>query len=134
MFKDQVARVCHEINRAYCQALGDNSQPAWEDAPEWQINSAMAGVDLHWSQDVGPEASHAAWSAQKLADGWVYGPEKDPQAKTHHCLVPFNELPVAQQAKDFLFRAVVHALRPKKPPAQVLAARGFDGLRTMGDM
>jgi hypothetical protein len=37
---DQVARVCHEANRAYCQTLGDNSQPAWDDAPEWQKDSA----------------------------------------------------------------------------------------------
>jgi hypothetical protein len=29
-----IARACHEVNRAYCQALGDNSQPAWEDGPE----------------------------------------------------------------------------------------------------
>lgn len=36
MTEDQIARVCHEVNRAYCQALGDNSQPTWEEAPQWQ--------------------------------------------------------------------------------------------------
>lgn len=30
----QIAQVCHEVNRAYCQALGDDSQPAWDDAPD----------------------------------------------------------------------------------------------------
>lgn len=108
---DQIARVCHEVNRAYCQALGDNSQPVWEDAPEWQRVSARMGVDLHMMGDFGPEASHISWMKQKLDDGWKCGSVKNPELKEHPCLVPFNELPVEQQAKDYIFRAVVHALR-----------------------
>lgn len=69
MNQEQVAKVCHEVNRAYCQALGDHSQPTWEDAPQWQKDSAMLGVKLHTDKDVGPEASHESWMAQKLADG-----------------------------------------------------------------
>lgn len=107
-----IAKVCHEANRAYCQALGDNSQPAWEEAPRWQQESAVAGVRFHLANpDAGPEASHESWLAQKEADGWVYGEVKDPEAKTHPCMVPFSELPVEQQAKDFIFRSIVHAMR-----------------------
>lgn len=109
--REQIARVCHEVNRAYCQAIGDMSQPTWEDAAEWQKQSALLGVNLHCNSDVGPEASHESWMAQKIADGWVFGETKDPEAKTHPCIVPFAELPREQQAKDFIFRAVVHALR-----------------------
>lgn len=112
MNTEQIARVAHEVNRAYCQALGDNSQPTWEDAPEWQRASARMGVDLHTMGDFGPEASHISWMQQKLDDGWAYGPVKDPELKQHPCMVPFDQLPREQQAKDFLFRAVVHALRP----------------------
>lgn len=111
MDMEGIARVAHEVNRAYCQALGDMSQPAWEDAPEWQRASARMGVDLHTMGDFGPEASHIAWMKQKLDEGWKYGPVKDPEKKEHPCLVPFSMLPVDQQAKDFIFRAVVHALR-----------------------
>ena len=46
----------------------------------------------------------------KLADGWVYGEVKDPVKKEHPCLVAFEELPVEQQAKDYIFKAVVDAL------------------------
>ncbi len=109
--KEEIARACHEVNRAYCQALGDTSQLAWEDAPEWQRASARLGVELHVSGDHGPEASHASWMKQKLEEGWKYGPVKDPERKEHHCIVPFDQLPREQQAKDFLFRAVVHALK-----------------------
>jgi hypothetical protein len=119
MRRINIARVAHEVNRAYCQALGDNSQSAWEAAPEWQKISARLGVVLHLSGEHGPEASHASWMAQKVADGWRHGPEKDPEAKRHPCLVPFYELPVSQQAKDYIFRAVVHALRPEPLPDRV---------------
>lgn len=106
-----IAAVCHEVNRAYCQSLGDYSQPAWDDAPEWQKASAIAGVQLHLGNpDAGPAASHESWMAQKLADGWKYGAYKDPENKLHPCIVPFDELPREQQAKDFIFRGVVHAI------------------------
>lgn len=111
MTPEQIARVAHEANRAYCQALGDNSQPAWEDAPQWQRDSAMLGVKLHTENpNAGAQASHESWMAQKLAEGWEYGPTKDPEAKRHPCIVPFDALPVEQQAKDYLFRGVVRAL------------------------
>lgn len=110
---EQVARVCHEVNRAYCAALGDHSQVAWEDAPAWQRESARMGVDLHrMLPDASPAASHEAWGRQKLDDGWTYGPVKDETLKQHPCLVPFAQLPVEQQAKDFLFKAIVNALTP----------------------
>jgi len=108
---ERIARVCHEVNRAYCQALSDTSQRSWEDAPAWQRESARMGVDLHLMGDFGPEASHISWMQQKEAEGWVYGRAKDELNKTHPCMVPFNQLPKEQQAKDYIFRAVVHALK-----------------------
>jgi hypothetical protein len=108
---DRIARVCHEVNKAYCEALGDSSQPTWEDAPEWQRSSARMGVDLHSMGNFGPEASHISWMKQKVDEGWVYGPVKDPEAKQHPCIVPFDQLPREQQAKDYIFRAVVHSLK-----------------------
>lgn len=109
---ERAARACHEVNRAYCLALGDTSQPAWEDAPDWQKDSARNGARLHLEvPDAGPQASHESWSAEKLATGWKYGPVKDLEKKEHHCLVPFDQLPREQRAKDFIFRGVVHALR-----------------------
>lgn len=108
---EQIAQLAHEINRAYCQAIGDNSQPAWAVAPEWQRSSAIDGVRFHLTNpDAGPEASHENWLKTKQAEGWQYGPVRNPAKKEHPCCVPFGELPKEQQAKDFLFRAVVHNL------------------------
>lgn len=108
---EQIAKICHEANRAYCQTIGDDSQPSWEDAPEWQRSSARTGVNLHGNNpDASPSASHESWMRQKVADGWVYGETKNPDTKQHPCIVNFEDLPVEQQAKDFLFRNTVHAL------------------------
>lgn len=103
-----IARLCHEVNRAYCQALGDFTQLPWDEAPDWQKESACKGVEMHLQRpEAGPKASHESWLAEKVATGWQYGPVKDPSAKTHPCIVPFDELPREQQAKDFIFRAIV---------------------------
>lgn len=106
-----IARVCHEANRAYCRTLGDQSQPPWDDAPQWQRDSALNGVLFHLENpDAKPSDSHESWMRQKVEDGWTYGPVKDPEAKQHPCMVPYEELPVEQQRKDALFIAVIHAL------------------------
>ena len=107
---ESVARIAHEVNRAWCAFNGDHSQPAWEDAPEWQRKSAINGVAFHHANpEAGDSASHNSWMAEKIADGWVYGEVKDPDTKTHPCIVDFEHLPPAQQFKDRLFRTIVHA-------------------------
>lgn len=112
MTQMDIAKAAHEINRAYCQSLRDQSQPRWEDAPEWQRNSAIAGVKFHLDNPQAvPESSHQNWLAVKEQEGWVYGPVKDAEKKEHPCMVSFHELPREQQAKDYLFHAVVHALK-----------------------
>lgn len=106
-----IARVCHEVNRAYCLTLGDASQQPWQDAPGWQRESAIDGVKFRLTNPAAPpSASHDNWLQHKAADGWTYGPEKDAEKKTHPCMVPFDALPLEQQAKDYLFAAVVSAL------------------------
>jgi hypothetical protein len=112
MSPEQIARVAHEVNRAYCASLGDTSQPVWEDAPDWQQASARAGVAMHLANpDATPEQSHESWLAQKTAEGWTYGEVKDAAKKEHPCFLPYTELPAEQKAKDFLFRGVVHTLK-----------------------
>jgi hypothetical protein len=113
MTNQDIARVAHEVNRAYCHAIGDHSQKPWGEAPGWQRDSAVVGVEFHLEHpEAGPEASHESWMAEKEAAGWTYGPEKDEAKREHPCMVDFAALPVEQQAKDHIFRAVVHALQP----------------------
>lgn len=112
MTTQQLAQVAHEVNKAFCESIGDNSQPSWEAAPQWQKDSAISGVGFHIANpDASPSASHDSWLKQKTDEGWKYGPVKNPDIKEHPCFVPYNELPVQQQSKDFLFRQVIHSLK-----------------------
>jgi hypothetical protein len=118
----EIAAVCHEANRMLCLSLGDTSQPTWFNAPDWQRTSAQNGVEFHLAHpDATAAASHEQWLDEKERTGWRYGPVKDPEAKTHPCFVPFAELPVEQQRKDYLFRAIVHALAPLHVKAEQAA-------------
>ena len=102
-----IAKICHEANRAYCAALGDDSQSSWESAPEWQRVSAIAGVEaIIGGHITKPEDSHISWMDQKREEGWVYGEVKDPATKTHPCMLPYNKLPATQRKKDDIFLAV----------------------------
>ncbi|NIJ34325.1 Gp49 family protein [Sphingomonas oligoaromativorans] len=107
-----IASIAHEVNRAWCAYNGDDSQPNWADAPGWQRDSAITGVAFHRANpEAGDAASHDSWMREKVAAGWVYGEQKDPDAHppTHPCIVPFEDLPREQQFKDRLFRTIVHA-------------------------
>jgi len=109
---EEIARATHQVNRAYCQVLGDRSQDYWESASDWQKESAVAGVKavLDGSAQT-PMQQHGLWMDQKFKDGWVYGEVKDGEKKTHPCLVSYNRLPASQKAKDVIFRAVVEGMR-----------------------
>jgi len=105
------AETAHEVNRAYCYGLGDDSQLAWDEAPKWQKQSALLGVKAIVENPALPSSAlHEGWLAQKKADGWKYGPVKDPDKKEHPCFVPFNELPVEQKVKDVLFVMTVRGV------------------------
>ena len=105
------AQVGHEANRAYCRIIGDYSQAGWDSAPDWQKDSARAGARGILDGSVGsPEDSHASWLSHKESAGWVYGETKDPDAKTHPCMVPYGQLSADQRRKDALFVATVRAV------------------------
>lgn len=107
-----IAKACHEANRVWCQANGDDTQKHWNEAVQWQRDSAIKGVQFRVDNpDAGHDAQHNSWMEEKVNDGWVYGNEKNAEKKTHPCIVPFEELSPFQQKKDALFCAIVDALK-----------------------
>lgn len=105
------AKAAHEVNRAYCLALGDNSQLAWGDAPEWQRRSAIEGAKIiSLFPDVSPREQHERWMDLKATEGWKYGSVKDVEKKEHPCFLPYGDLPPSQKAKDYLFGAAVRGV------------------------
>lgn len=111
MKNKQIAKVAHEVNKAYCESIGDFSQVSWKEAPHWQKDSAINGVVFHQDNpDSTPEDSHESWLKLKIEDGWGYGSVKNESIKEHPCCVPYDKLPTEQKAKDYIFRAIVHAM------------------------
>jgi hypothetical protein len=107
----EIAAVCHEANRAYCESIGDLSQKPWCDADQWQRESAVKGVRfIIDNPGASPSATHESWLEEKRRDGWVYGPVKDVALKVHPCCVPYESLPVEQRAKDYIFSAIVNIM------------------------
>lgn len=105
---EKIAELVHEVLRAYCASIGDMSQEPWHEAPNEKKESTRAGVRAILNGEVtDPGGSHAAWTREKIEAGWSWGPQKDPIAKTHPCIVPFHDLPENQRMKDILFFNVV---------------------------
>jgi hypothetical protein len=44
--------------------------------------------------------AHEVWAAQRIKDGWSYGPLRDDAAKKHPCLKPYEELPESEKEYD----------------------------------
>ena len=115
MTADELIEACamaaHGVNAAYCVAIGDTSQPSWNDAQAWQKESCRVGVRaVLANKDHGPAASHNGWLEHKMADGWKWGPAKDYEKKEHPCFMPYEDLPAEQRKKDDLFIATVRAV------------------------
>jgi RyR domain len=112
-YRDEViARVCHEANRALQaiqQVPGIPVAPPWAGFPVREQQGVIDGVRNAVSGAT-PRQLHEEWRLAKIADGWMPGLRKDADAKTHPCLVPYDQLSYEQQVKDILFTAIVRAL------------------------
>lgn len=89
---EAIARLCHNVNAAYCFSIGDRSQCEWENAPQWQKDSAIAGVQFHIANHCAdPSGSHESWlkTNRQIME---YGPVKDIEKR---------------RTKDYLFAAIV---------------------------
>ena len=110
---EDIAKIAHQANKAYCESQGDYSLKDWEQSPDWQKKSIINGVLFHLENpERTPEQSHENWLKEKITDGWKYGHFKDPDKKEHPCCVPYDKLPEPQKVKDYLFSAIVASLAP----------------------
>lgn len=105
---EKIAKICHSVNTAYCKTIGEPELPNWENLSEEFKQSSISGVIFKLQNPNSTlENQHEEWMKTKIADGWIYGTEKDMDKKTHPCLVPYDQLPQKQKIKDYLFQAIV---------------------------
>jgi hypothetical protein len=109
---DQIAHVVHDANRALQIEQADPTipvSPLWEQTDAETQRSAIGGVEGVLIGHTA-EMSHEGWTRFKLDNGWKLGPIKDLEKKEHPLLVPYADLPPAQQIKDALFVGIVKIL------------------------
>jgi len=107
--EESIAKYCHEANRLYCLAIGDDSQVPWKDSPDWLKISTIKGVKyVIENRDVEPADSHNAWLNERMSAGWAYGEVKDVAKKKHPNMVEYNKLPSIQKNKDIIFIGSIH--------------------------
>jgi len=53
--------------------------------------------------------THEVWAAERMKEGWTWGPVRSDERKEHPCLVPYEELP--EQEKDYDRRTSEETLR-----------------------
>lgn len=62
--------------------------------------------DIHLTEDMEQLVEeiarnvHEVWAQSRLAQGWVYGPTRSDELKTHPCLIPYDDLPEAEKQYD----------------------------------
>lgn len=108
---EAIARTVHAALREWAAAHGQSDIPEWTHAPAWMHASTRESVRHALANPASDgRAQHEQWVQQKRADGWRHGPVKDPAAKTHPLMVPYDDLPDWERRKDALINAVARAL------------------------
>ena len=76
--------------------------------------------ELHALTERLAENAHDLWAAQRLAQGWVVGPQRDDAKKFHPCLVRYAELPAKEKEFDRIaaLKAILKLGYTINPPAQ----------------
>ncbi len=84
-YKSSVASAIHTKMKKKCGIPGVFKKPSERSEDElWSLR----------------KLEHCRWNAYMRSEGYVYAPVRDDMAKTHHCLVPFDMLPLKEQVKD----------------------------------
>lgn len=107
----KIAEAAHDINKVYCEAMGDKNKQAWGEMTQESKNKLSSAVkSVADTSEMTPKACHDLWMQHKLADGWGLGFPLDAVNKTHPCLLPYCELPEYQRRKDELFISTIRGL------------------------
>lgn len=110
-----IAGIVNNLSAALaaCIAEPDATQiPTWGEAGKDWREFVMQEVDKKLANpDATPADQHAEWLARMLSEGWTYGEVRNPEAKHHPLVLPWEELPIAHRMKNTAIHALILELR-----------------------
>jgi hypothetical protein len=65
-----------------------------------ELSGVSLSPDLQQLTERLAENAHDLWAAQRLAQGWTYGSQRDDVKKQHPCLIPYAALPEKEKEYD----------------------------------
>lgn len=117
MVNDLIERqACFVYNAARLAAQAANAPivpELWEDREELfkQQFCKCIGRQMGDQRSQSPEELHGSWMQAYFDMGWVYGPVRDIEKKTHPDLVPYAELGQLERDKDAVFISLCEIAR-----------------------
>lgn len=109
-----LARICHYANRAIIQCFTGEVVCRWEELDKGVQQSVIDECAMHLNAAGDPSEFHDKWVIAMKEQGWTYGLNENPEAKTHPDLVEFRHLPKEKQVKDYVTRAIVDSLKVRQ--------------------
>lgn len=64
------------------------------------VSDVILNEDVTELREAIAENAHEVWAAERIAQGWTYGPERNDQLKHHPCLVPYSQLDDSEKKFD----------------------------------
>lgn len=107
---EEIARVCHEANRAMQHIQNDPAPSLPWDAESDLVRKAAVNLIRMVCMGHTNEQIHSEWCDRYREEGWRCGPVKDAALKTHPCLMPYYDLPPLQRHKTEVIRSIVVTL------------------------
>jgi hypothetical protein len=111
---EKQAIFVYEVARLQAAAMNAPVVPEpWDQRDEAFRRQFLDIIDCYCMMDElpTPEEAHDSWWDAYKELGWVYGPVRDVEKKTHPDMVPFNELGYEEQIKDAVFLGLVAMAR-----------------------
>lgn len=64
------------------------------------VSDVVLDADLDELREAIAENAHDIWAAERMQQGWTFGPERNDELKQNPCLVPYSKLPEAEKEYD----------------------------------
>ncbi|HUT32558.1 MAG TPA: RyR domain-containing protein [Planctomycetota bacterium] len=105
LYKESNRQVADQIPEKL-QSIGCSFRPAGEGAPP---PFQLADREIERLAQM----EHERYVEERKRAGWVYGPERDEEKRTHPCIVPWDKLPEKEKEKDIASARAIPELLAK---------------------